>query len=359
MLGQASQELSQPGSESQKVWKKCVVVGAGGPVGRSLLDALVAAHKSETIVATSRSGELEDMPAGVEVAKIDLTTPGAGAELAAMCDGADVCFSTVGLKYDGRVWEKTWPVVCEALIEGAKGSGARLVVMDSLYCFGPEGMDRMPLRENDTEYTTMASKRKPFARAQIARRFMQAHEKGEAKVTLVRSSDFFGERVLVSMLGMVWDEMVVSGKAPNLIGDPSTLHSMTYIKDVANALVAVASDPTAFGRPWHVPCAEPITMLDWVSKILECNDKHYKPKYMRVDGALLWFLSWFVSPLAELKEMAYAFQADYVVDSREFNAKFPDVKATPIDVAVKATNDFFLQLKKDKEEEVEAHKHKK
>lgn len=333
------------------MWSKVVIVGAGGAVGRALMDHLVAEGKASSIVATSRSGALKDLPAGVEVAKLDMTAAGAGAELATICAGAEICFCTLGLaRYEGNHWLATWPLIADALVEGCKGSGAALIFMDNLYVF--HDSPRMPLKSADVEFTATPKRKKPWARVLIARRLLAAHEAGDCQVALVRASDFYGPRTGNSMLGFAWDSVVVSKATPILIGNPNKIHCQAYVPDVAVALAAVAEKPEAWGRAYHVPSAPAISMKAWLSLILKANDMPGadKPKYRRIDGALLAFLSLFVKDVRELKAMIWAWRNDYTVSSADFDATFPDFTATPLDVAVKATNDYFLKMKQDKDD---------
>ncbi len=76
-----------------------VVLGAG-PVGRALVDTLVADGRSVRVV--TRSGDAA-VPSGVDMVGADLSDPSAAARA---CEGAGVVYGCVGKDYRG------WPEFC-------------------------------------------------------------------------------------------------------------------------------------------------------------------------------------------------------------------------------------------------------
>ncbi|CAK9023688.1 Oxidoreductase HTATIP2 [Durusdinium trenchii] len=325
---------------------KVVIVGANGPTGQALIDELVGQSAAAEIVACGRSGIVRKGAADSDVVKpaaLDIVAPDAGDKLAALSQGASVVFCCVGLEYKGSVWSRDWPKVGQALVEGCSKSGATLVFLDNLYAFGPEGMDKMPLKESDSEFTKVSSKKKPFVRAQLDRTLLQAHADGKCKVALVRASDFYGPRVTMSMLGLVFEDVVIKKKKPMVLGNPDLRHAQTYVPDIAKALVAVAQDSSAWGRAWHVPNAPAISLRESINRINKLNDKSGEAKFMQLDGMLLSVLSIFMGPVKELKEMIYAWKGEYTVDSSEFAAKFPQLaEPTSLEDGFAATNAWFV-----------------
>jgi nucleoside-diphosphate-sugar epimerase len=133
---------------------------------------------------------------------------------------------------------------------------------------------------------------------------------------------------------------VVRGRTARVIGNPDTLHSWTYIGDVARTLAVLAGDERAWGRPWHVPTNPPATQRDMLRQVARRAGAP-EPK---VKGTPRWMvrLAGVGSPLMrELVELTYQFESDFVVDSSAFTTAF-GIEPTPLDEALDATTDWWL-----------------
>ncbi|GBG32908.1 Hypothetical Protein FCC1311_091342 [Hondaea fermentalgiana] len=328
-------------------WNAVVIVGAGGAIGRAVLDEILAGAKSSRIVLTSRSGRLAGLPtsnsSSIEVVPLDMVK-GKEDDLAKICENVkpDILFSCIGLpRYHVKSWGPGWPKIADRLLLACKQTSVPLIFMDNLYMFGQPGMARMPLREQDAEFLAGGTNSKPEVRAAIERQFLAASEAGDAKLALVRASDFFGPRVNASVLNLIWTD-VVKGKKPSLLGDPTTIHSQTFVPDIARAIVLVAENPDTWGRAWHAPPTLPDrSVLDWLRDIYRINDKPHegKLKYMALsDGVLLRMLSFFSETVDGLRDTMYMWKEDFTVSAADFEARFPDFKSTPLEEAMQITN---------------------
>mmetsp|Transcript_11590 Transcript_11590/g.18736 ORF Transcript_11590/g.18736 Transcript_11590/m.18736 type:complete len:345 (-) Transcript_11590:320-1354(-) len=336
------------------MWSTALIVGAGGCTGRAVLDVLVSEAKASRIILTSRGGQLKDLPetkenVNVEVMPLDMID-GDLEDLTKMCQETkpDVMFCCIGIpKYHVKAWGPGWPKIADRLILACKTTKVPLVFMDNLYAFGPEGMQRMPLLETDTEFVSVdkaGPSTKPQARGLITRKFLAANVADGTQITLVRAADFFGPRVGASVLHLAWAD-IMKNKTPNLLGNPKKLHAQTYVPDIARALVLVAENPDTWGRAWHVPTIQPDkAMEEWIRDILRINNKPHEGKlhYMALDGILLRFLSFFMEDVDGLRDTMFMWRGDYTVSSKDFEARFPDYKTTPLEEALQATNEWFL-----------------
>ena len=157
-----------------------VVLGAGA-VGMAVAEALV--RRGESVRVVNRSGLREPM-AGVESVAGDVTDP---VFAASATHGARVVYQALNPPY--HRWAQEFPGLQAAAIAAAQAAGARLVVMDNVYMYGPAG--GRPFTE---DRPSDAHTRKGRVRAGMARDLMAAHVAGRIEVTVGRASDFFGPR---------------------------------------------------------------------------------------------------------------------------------------------------------------------
>ena len=310
------------------------VIFGTGPLGLSVMDELVARGRRVTLV--SRSGEVkETLPAGVVVKRADATNPD---EVAVVCAGADVVFHCAQPAY--HEWPEKFPPITQGIVAGLQrlnktGPEPRLVMGDNLYMYGPT--DGKPIRE---ELAYAATGRKGKCRAEMARYVLNAHQAGNIKATLGRGSDFFGPRVLDSAAGEMLFGAALRGKPVNVLGAPDLPHTLTYIGDFGRALVTLSEHEEAFGRAWHVPSAETVTIRRFAQLV---GEEIGRPVKLRVaNGLIVGTAGLFVPALREMKEMMYAFEEPYVVDDGDFRQAFGN-GATPHAQAIRETVGWYRQ----------------
>ncbi|SMG49253.1 hypothetical protein SAMN05661096_03587 [Marivirga sericea] len=109
-------------------------------------------------------------------------------------------------------------------------------------------------------------------------------------------------------------------------------HSYAFVGDNAKALVALASDSTTYGKVWHLPVGRPISPTE-INELMNASlgtnfDLKFVPTFVRK------LLGLFIKPIAEVEEMLYQFETDYVMDSRKFMTHFPNFEVTPYEVGI-------------------------
>ncbi|KJK55574.1 NAD-dependent epimerase/dehydratase family protein [Saccharothrix sp. ST-888] len=218
-----------------------VVLGAG-PAGSTLSGEL--ARRGHAVRLVDRAGD-GPAPDGVERRAADVST--AQGALAAV-EGAAVVYHCVNVAYHLQV--EVMPKIQRAVLAAVEAAGARLVVLDTLYPYGPTG--GVPM----TEQTAWnATGRKGRMRAELDAIYLDAHRAGRAGVVLGRSADFVGPGVVNSTLGgAVFPGALTGGEVLGL-GDLDLPHSYTDIRDVAAGLATLGEHPEADGRVWHLPTA--------------------------------------------------------------------------------------------------------
>ena len=296
-----------------------VVFGAG-PLGRATADALVA--RGLDVALVSRSARGPDVP-GARAVSADLADRTA---TRAAAFGAAALYFCAQPPY--HRWTQEFPPLQTAVIDAARDSGARLIVAENLYCYGPvsEPMtEALPLRPNT---------RKGHVRAAMNEALMEAHGRGEVDVAVARGSDFFGPGVAGSAVGERLFGAIAAGRPAEVYGDPAQPHSYTFVRDFGEALAILGTDARSSGQVWHVPNAPAVSTEAFVR--LAARLVGTAPRLRRVGVLPLRLFGLFVPPAREMIEMLYEFDRPFVVDHAKFAGTFGDI-STPLESALSQT----------------------
>ncbi|MEQ8434633.1 MAG: NAD-dependent epimerase/dehydratase family protein [Oceanicaulis sp.] len=282
-----------------------VVLGGRGAVGAAVCRALK--FRGDTFAApSSRDADVRDADALTQV-----------------CRGAQVIINCVGLPYEAKVWRRDWPRVADATLVAAERTGARLVFLDNIYMYGPAPLEA-PITESHRQ---KPPSRKGCARKITADRHLKAHQAGRAVVTIARSADFYGPGAEHSMLWASFLERMLAGKRPQLLMTAAARHTFSYTPDIARAILALADDPQAAGRAWHLPVGQAWTPGEWCEVFNRLLGTDLKPSFLPPAASRALGL---IAPLVrEVHEMRYQFDSDYLFSDADFRARYPEFEATP------------------------------
>jgi nucleoside-diphosphate-sugar epimerase len=124
-----------------------------------------------------------------------------------------------------------------------------------------------------------------------------------------------------SMVGAAFFDAVLAGKRPQVIGRADQPHSFTFIDDFARALVLLGEREDAYGRVWHVPTSEPLTITALAELIAgEAGTKARAPAVL--SGLPLRLVSKVVPIVAALADVQYQTTAPFVTDGSRFARAF-------------------------------------
>ncbi len=268
---------------------------------------------------------------GIEVWAGDARDPDFAARAAA--DAAVVYHCTNPSKYTGKAWERELPAMGEAIIAAAAAAGARLVVLDNLYAYGPSA-------EPLTEETPMAPNgRKGAVREAWHRRLRRAWRDEGLRVVIGRAGDFFGPGADGALVNEAAVRGLPQGKRPMVIGDPDSPHAFSYIPDVADALAALGSaGDDVDGQVFHLPVHE-LAPAELYRRLGAALGVEVRPKQM--GKTLFRLLSPFASIAREMLETFYQWDRPFTVNDSKFRARFPEVGAG-LEAAVAGTADVAL-----------------
>ncbi|WP_019327284.1 NAD-dependent epimerase/dehydratase family protein [Streptomyces sp. TOR3209] len=296
------------------------VLGSG-PAGTALARELV--RRGHRVRLVDRKG---DGPAleGVERFAADVSTAeGARAAIGA----AAVVYHCANVGY--HLQTEVMPRVQEAVLAALGETGARLVVLDTLYPYGETGGAVMT---EDSPW--QATSRKGRMRAELDERYLSAHREGTARVVLGRSADFVGPGVLNSSLGAAVFPAALTGGEVAGLGDIDLPHSYTDIRDVAAGLATLGERPEGDGRVWHLPTAPAVSTREIHAMI---EKRVGRPLNVVVVAEPRPFGPFDERFMAEYAEMFYQHTEPQIMDSSAFERTFgavPTPLADTVDAAV-------------------------
>ncbi|MBK9782507.1 MAG: NAD(P)H-binding protein [Anaerolineales bacterium] len=300
-----------------------VVLGTGA-IGRAAANELV--KRGETVRMVSRSGKMDETPAGVEVVSADLYD---SAKVKEVTRGAKVVYQASQPEY--TQWPEKFPSLQKSIIDGLSGSEAKLVLVENLYMYGEVNGSSMTEDMPHNAHT-----RKGKTRSEMSKAAFEAHKAGKLKVTAARGSDFFGLWGLpTAAMGERTFYPMIAGKAASLVGNIDIPHTHTFIPDFGKALVILGERSEADGHAWHVPNDNPRVTQREMAKMI-ADELGLPLKVSAMGKAMMWMGGLFIPEAKESVEMMYEFEKPFIVDSSRFEKTF-GMKATPMKDAIKTT----------------------
>lgn len=294
-----------------------VVLGATGAIGSAVVAELTS--RGHRVRAVGR--------AGGEVRADVGTVEGA----TAACAGAGVVYQCAQPPY--ARWAEDFPGFTRAVLAGVEAAGAKLVMADNLYMYGPVGA---PLTE---DLPDAAVNPKGRARAEVARLILAAHAEGRVRATLGRASDYYGPGGLNTILGPNVFAAAVTGGTARWVGALDQPHSVSYLPDIAAGLVTLGERAEADGRAWHLPVAAPVTGREFLRLVWEAAGG--VPRSAALGRGLQRVLGLFNLVVRELGETWYQRDRPFVVDDAAFRAAFGPARVTEVAEGVRATVEWF------------------
>ena len=200
-----------PANESNRavvtVGDELHVVFGSGPAGRAVATELT--HQGPATRLVNRTGR--QVLDGVETLGGDVTDPHFAH--AATAGASTVYFCLNAVHYDR--WPQEFPPLQYAVLDAASAAGARLVVLENLYMYGPTG--GAPMTESTPRNPTGT---KGAVRARMSDELIDAHRAGQVEVVIGRAADFVGPGVTASAMGEFVFGAALAGKKARTMGRP-------------------------------------------------------------------------------------------------------------------------------------------
>jgi nucleoside-diphosphate-sugar epimerase len=295
-----------------------VVFGAG-QVGSALARRLASDGLRVRVVRRSN----EPVGEGIEVMAGDARDAGFAVRAT---EGAAVVYHCVNpSSYTVKAWTEEFLVFGEAILGAALAAGARLVVLDNLYMYGPSETrvdESSPMRPVGP---------KCEVRARWSERLDRARREQGLNVAVARAGDYFGPGAGESHVTEAGVRGLRDGTRPWVIGDPSAPHAYSYLPDVVAGLAALGRDDLR--GVIHLPVIEVAPDELWRRLANELGS-NVRPR--RAAPWLMATLSLFVPLFRELRETMYQWDRPFLIDDSRFRARFPGI-GTSLERAVAET----------------------
>jgi nucleoside-diphosphate-sugar epimerase len=298
------------------------ILGSSGAIANELSRLLAARATPFRLVSRKGAGAA----GAAETVSADISDP---EQAIRAVTGSSIVFLLVGLKYDHRIWEETWPRIMANTIEACKRAGARLIFFDNVYMYG---WVRGAMTE-ETPYRPTS--RKGEVRARIATTLEEAWKAGDLTAMIARSADFYGPRAANGIANALVFEPFSKGQAASCLVSDMLPHSYTWTPDAAKALLTLAEAESAWNQVWHLPTApEPLTGREFVEKAAEAMG--VKPKYRVLGRGMMRVVGWFNPVVREMNEMLYQNDSPYLFDSTKYARAF-GFAGTPYGESIRET----------------------
>ncbi len=303
-----------------------VVIGATGGTGAAVVHELTA--RGHRVRGVSRTPP--PSMAGVEHVTADASDP---ATLLEVARGAAVIYQCANPPY--AAWPSVFPLLQANVIAAAEANGARLVMADNLYMYGPDAPQ--PLGASTP---MLATGKKGALRARMASQLLEAHDAGRVQVAIGRSSDYFGPGGTNSAVGQLFFGPAGRGKGVRWLGKLDQPHALSFLPDTARGLVTLGEHEAAAGRAWHLPITAAFTAERWRDLLSQRMDRPIQ--LSRLSRPMLRLAGLFVPVTRELGETLYQWEQPWLVDDSEFRRTFGD-EPTPVERAIDEAMEWYVR----------------
>lgn len=292
------------------------ILGAGGPVGKSLATALANLNKPVRLVSR------QPIPAnnGQSWFKADLTIQ---QEVIDALEGSEVAYLTIGLPYSTKIWREYWPLVMKNVTTACLHHGVRLVFFDNIYALSPDHLN--PITESSP---TRPCSKKGEIRDEVTKILMEAVEKKGLLGLIARSADFLTLEENKGLIKpLLYDRMKKNQRA-QWICNAHVIHNFSYLPDLGKGTALLGTTPGVMQQVWNLPTdPTPMTGINWIRLMAE--EMPASEKYTTISAGMIRFLGLFVPYMRELTEMLYQYDRDYYFDSSKFNRYFKFIPTSP------------------------------
>ena len=202
-----------------------LVIGEG-QIGRAVIDRALA--DGDTVTVLRRSPAPSEP--GLRRVTGDLLAPGVLEEAVSGAEAIHACFHA---PYDARIWQRQLPPRELAVLDAAASAGVPVTFPESMYAFQGGASDLhegAPMAPRD-------------AKGEVRRQLLERRRAHDARTLSVVASDLSGPTTVgtgAAVMSVMLIERIVAGSRPVVIGDPEAPHSLTFVPDLAAAMLHAA-----------------------------------------------------------------------------------------------------------------------
>ncbi len=307
-----------------------LVLGATGGIGRGVVSRLTDRGEKVRVLVRDpdKFRRAIPEPRGIEVVQGDALVD---ANVRDAAEDAATIFHCVNVPYSE--WGARVLPMLESTIRAARAARARIVLPGNVYVFGHA---QTALVAED--HPRNAHTKKGRIRVEMERRLDAAWREQGVPYTIVRFPDFYGPGVENALYGPIFAN-ALRGKPLPWYGKLDIPFEFSYIEDAAEALVLAGLDPASAGETYHLPGVGITTPRTWLTTVSEIAGQ--KARVRAIPRWLIAVYSPFNSEAREFLEMQYLRRERLILDGAKFRAKFGSLVASPYDVGIRKTLDWF------------------
>lgn len=300
--------------------KSIAILGARGGLGSNIVgEALTRGHRVRAVV---RDPERYSAPEGVTVAAADASR---AQEVATALDGVDVCFFCVNPPF--ARWLDLFPPLLEAVIEGARAAGSRLVFPGNVWIYG-QGEPGVELDEDRSPA--------PISLRGSLRAEMEAQlSSSDVPSMIVRLPEFYGPGV-VTLTARVLQSALLGKRAlwPGPLDLPIEL---VFMPDAARTMVALGCRDELPAELVHLPGSR-TTAREFAE--LACSAAGTKARLTAVPRGVLRLAGLFDGTAAGAADISHLWSHPVLLDGSRCRALLGEVPCTELSVGVRETVDW-------------------
>jgi nucleoside-diphosphate-sugar epimerase len=296
---------------------KMAVLGAGGGLGRNVVDA--ALREGHAVTALVRDPSRAKLPAAVNVVVGDA---GNAADLSAAMEGTDATLFCVNPPLAS--WLETFPPLLTAVIAAAARTGSRLVFPANVWIYGPGHAGELV---DETRTPSPTSER-----GALRLRMEEQIRSANIHYALARLPEFYGPSV-TTLTPRVF-QAALAGKRTVWPGRLDVEVELVYMPDAARCLVAIASAPDCDAEVFHLPGAH-TTPRKFAERVYAAAGT--TPKVTGVSGWPLRAAGLFDSTIASVADIGHLWTDPILLDGTKYRARFGELPITPLEEGIATT----------------------
>lgn len=296
---------------------KIAVLGAGGGLGRNVVDAALAANHD--VVALVRDRARAELPAEVTAVIGDASNVD---DVTRAMDGAGATIFCVNPSF--ATWLTAFPPLLDAAIEGARRTKTRLVFPANVWIWGPGRRGDLV----DEKRPPSPTSQRGTMRAKMEQKLRDAG----IRYAMVRLPEFYGPSVMTVTAYAF--RAALAGKRATWPGKLDVEVELVYMPDAGKAIVAVGTDASTDGELFHLPGVR-TTPRDFITRVFAAADA--KPRMYGAPHWVLAVIGFFNGTVRGAADISHLWTDPILLDGSKYRASFGDVPLTQLDDAIATT----------------------
>lgn len=286
------------------------ILGAGGAIAIELAKALKSKYTSDIRLVGRNPKKVNETDTLFVADLMDKK------QVFEAVKGSEIAYLTVGIFYNTKLWQETWPTLIQNVIDACAEHKVKLVFFDNVYMIGGDNVKHIT---EESPFSPVSKKGE--VRMKVNQLILEAIEKGRIQAIIARAADFYGVVKDKSVLMELVYKNLSQNKKAQWFFSAHVKHSFTYTIDAGIGTAMLGNTPEAYNQVWNLPTdKKTLTGEEWIN--LFASEMGKSNKYDLLPAFGVKILGLFVPYLKEIYEMRYQYDRDYFFDSKKFEKYF-------------------------------------